>query len=249
MKRNVFTLLISCVFIFPLWGQGGFTHEWKSTANSTDWNDGSNWDSGSVPDTSSNVKIVASNFVPTLSGNVTINHINIGGSINIGSHTLATRESVVSSFGVIVSSDGKIVSPLVGAFNNTGVQGNITLEFDAGKMNGNNTFENALTLKVNSLSDFLVAASSPDHFKGNTTFINNGTGGLYLAVDAGVTSPPTQFDQSFTFINNSASTNYFAENTTPAAVLFKGAVLLCYKTTAPTPTARCGYGKAPLSRV
>ncbi|TAG47243.1 MAG: hypothetical protein EAZ29_14190, partial [Runella slithyformis] len=226
MKRYLFTLLLSGFY----WALSGvclgqaITHEWKSTAVSSSWNDGSNWDAGTVPNGSSNVKIVGSNYTPTVSGNLTINHLNIGGSINIGSHTITASQSVVSSFGFIQSSGGKLVSPHAGAFNFTTVQGNISLEFDTGVLNGSNVFENALTLQVNSPTSFLVAASRPDHYKGPTTFINNGSGGLYLAAYADAGTNPTTFEGSFTFINNAGSANFFAENDYDARLLFKGAV-------------------------
>jgi hypothetical protein len=242
MKKILLLLVLLCPF-------GGFirvcvgqtiTHKWKDTANSTDWNDGNNWDVGTAPNSSSNVEIRPSNYVPTLSDSITINHIDIGGSINIGSYKLTASQSLVSSFGFIQSNGGKIVSPNAGAFNFTTVQGDISLLFGTGILNGSNVFENALTLQVNSTSSFLIAHTIADHYKGPTTFINNGSGGIYLAAHGGTN--PTIFEQSFSFINNAASANFFAENGNNARILFKGAVTIEDRTSDPNSFIRVWKG-------
>ncbi|AEI52173.1 hypothetical protein [Runella slithyformis] len=214
------------------------THTWKAVAGSTDWNTASNWSPASVPGSGSNVLIGASNFQPRLSGNVTVNHLKLDYSaigLNLGSYTLTLTQSLFADHSLIVSNGGKLVSPLVSRFLGCTVQGTVTLELDAGVMNGGNTFQNDLTLRVNSPigSSFLMAWVQRDVYQGNVTLINNGQGGVHLAAYAATGSAPTTFEGNFTFINNTGSPNYLAENATAGTLLFKGAVSIEDNTTDP----------------
>jgi len=214
------------------------THTWKAMAGSTDWNTASNWIPASVPTSGSNVLIGASNFQPLLPGNVTVNHLQLDYSaigLNLGSHTLTLTQSLFADHSLIISNGGKLISPLVSRFLGCTTQGTITLELDAGVMNGGNTFQNDLTLKVNSTigTSFLIAWVQRDIYQGNVTLINNGEGGIHLAAYAATGSAPTTFEGNFTFINNANSPNYLAENATAGSLLFKGNVSIEDNTTDP----------------
>jgi hypothetical protein len=206
------------------------THTWKATPGSSAWNTAANWVEGSVPTTTSVVKIPASATQPVLSGNTTISylHLDFGAGINIGANTLTLSNTLVNYNSPIVSNGGTIQGSAIGVFVNSNVQGNITLIFDTGIMQGNNVFQNNLTLTVNPTlgTPFQVAAYNPDTYYGTVTITNNGSGGLNLAGYADSTDPPTTFEQAFTYINNANSLNYFAEGTTAGSLLFKGNVTL-----------------------
>jgi|GEM_PF-5335898 len=223
MKR----LLTIFLILFPLCGfSQTITHTWKTTAVNSNWNNTANWQEGSVPSGSSNVQIMGSNFQPVLSNSLTINYLLLdGGGLNIGSYTLTVSNSIKAYSAQLSSNGGKIVSPLVNVWVGTTTTGNLTMELDAGIMQGNNTFQNNFALRINSPagSSFLLAAYNPDTYKGTVSIVNEGQGGLLLSAYADAGATPTTFEQSFSYTNNANSPNYLAENTySGSRLLFKG---------------------------
>lgn len=207
------------------------THTWKASATTSNWNTAANWEEGSIPSAGSNVLIGASASQPLLPGNVTLNYLKLDYSaigLNISSYALTLTQALFADHSLIASGGGKIISPLVSRFLSCTTQGNITLELDAGVMNGGNTFQNDVSLKVNSTTgnSFLIAWVNRDVYQGNFTLTNNGDGGVDIAAYASTGTAPTTFEQSFTFINNADSPNYLAENSTSGTLLFKGNVVI-----------------------
>lgn len=205
-----------------------FTHTWKAAPGNGDWNNAANWDEGTVPTSVSIVKIPASTIQPVLGGNTTVDilWLHFGAGLNIGANTLTLSTNLVNYNSSIVSAAGTVISAGVSVFVNATMTGNINLVIDQGIMQGNNTFQNNLTLTINPPygSSFQLAAYNPDTYQGQVTVINNGSGGLNLAGYGLPGATPTTFDQSFSYINNAASPNYFAEGINSGKLLFKGNV-------------------------
>ena len=175
---------------------------WSGNGAAGDWNDGANWNTGTVPTATSNVNIndnAADNF-PVITGNITVNIMNVQPNAEFtvaagGSFTISASSNVsgkITSNGTL-SVGGTMVCFAPGEITNNGT---MTLE----SINHAGAFTNDGTLTINDTFSNLGGATFTNKrdattdvntFSGFGTLINEEGGIFDTSTDLGTSGPTT----------------------------------------------------------
>ncbi len=147
------------------------THTWKNTPVNTDWNNPANWDQGTVPASGHTARIDYCTTCPTLTSDITLDHLIVnGGKMDMaGKHITAIT---VQFQYVTINSQGAILDFAWQYWLGNTINGSITLNFNNAQLSGyqshnSNYYYGDLTYSLNigkafiDFNSYIVPSTNP----------------------------------------------------------------------------------------